>query len=90
MLDDLVYYLFVKINSEKAAKHLLDNVGKMYKRLQENPYQFPYCSDLFLKGKEYRKAIIVDMEYLLIFRIEENYVYVLGIFHRLEDYREKI
>ncbi|MDE6251479.1 MAG: hypothetical protein K2M78_02415 [Lachnospiraceae bacterium] len=30
------------------------------------------------------------MDYILIFRIDGDIVYVLGIFHQLENYKEKL
>ena len=38
----------------------------------------------------YREAVLVDMGYVIVFRIEEASVYVVGVFHQLENYRKKI
>lgn len=34
--------------------------------------------------------MVLDMEYIIIFRVEEDIVYVIGIFHQLENYKEKL
>lgn len=90
LLDERVYYLLYQLKSEQAAKHLLDEVFKIYERLEENPFQFRESKDYYLKRKGYREAIISGMNYLLIFRVEEQKVYILGIFHELENYVIKL
>lgn len=89
-MDEIVYYLLYHLKSEQAARHLMNGVEKIYDRLEENPYQFPECRDRYLKSREYREAVIADMDYLLIYRVKNNVVYVLGIFHNLENYKNKL
>lgn len=90
LLENLVYYLLYRIKNQQAASHLLDRVERIYDRLEDNPYQFPFCRDEYLASKEYREVVLPDMNYVIIFRIAENEVYVLGVFHELEQYRNKI
>lgn len=90
LLDQLVSHILFKFKNEPAAKHLLDGIEKLYDRLEDNPYQFADCRDFFLKSKEYKEAVVKDMDYILIFRIDGDVVYVLGIFHQLENYKEKL
>lgn len=90
LLDNLVYHLLFRKMNEQAAKHLLNEIGKIYDRLEENPYQFPISRDYMLSKKEYREAIIPDMNYVVIYRIDKEQIYVMGVFHQLEDYRRKV
>lgn len=90
LLEQLVNHVLLKFKNEQAAKHLLDEIDSVYDRLEDNPYQFSDCRDVFLKSKGYKGAIISDMNYILIFRIEKDVVYVLGIFHQLENYKNKL
>ena len=90
LLDHLVYYLLYRLKNEQAAGHLLDEIAKVYDRLEDNPYQFTECRDAVLKSKQYREAVITDMNYIVIFKVEDDTVYVLGVFHGLENYRMKI
>lgn len=90
LLEQLIEYILVKFKNEKAAKHLLDSIEKLYARLEDNPFQFPDCRDFFLMRKGYKEAVVKDMDYILIFRIDGNNVYVLGIFHQLENYKAKL
>ena len=86
MLDDLVRYLLFDLCSRKAAEHLISSVQDIYQRLRLFPLQFPLCEDYVLRGNGYRKAVLADMSYILIFTVEDQAVYVLGIFHELENY----
>ena len=90
LLEQLVNYILYKFRNEQAARHLLDGIEQLYDRLQDNPYQFADCRDSFLKSKGYKEAIVKNVDYILIFRIEGNVVYVLGIFHQLENYKNKL
>lgn len=90
LLDQLVYYLLYRLKNEQAAGHLLNEISKIYDRLEANPYQFTEAKDAYLKSKQYREAVITDMNYVVIFKIENETVYVLGVFHGLENYRTKI
>jgi plasmid stabilization system protein ParE len=90
LLDKLIFYLLHQLKNEQAAKHLLDGVSKIYDIVAENPFQFPECKDLVLKRKEYREAVIPGMHYIVIYRVYEDNVYILGFFHHLENYNQKL
>lgn len=90
LLDEIVYYLLYQLKNQQAAEHLLTNIDRVYTRLQENPYQFPESRDRFLRQMNYREAILSEMKYVIFFRIENRTVYVIGIFHQLEDYPRKM
>ena len=90
LLDVLVRYLLYRIKSKQAASHLLDCVDKIYELLEENPYQFPACKDDYLAHRGYKEALLHDMNYIIIFKVEGKEVFVLGIFHELEQYKDKL
>ena len=90
LLDNLIYYLLYKLKNEHAAKHLLNGVENVYERMETNPQQFAISRDSYLASKNYREALIPQMDYVIIFGIEENIVNILGIFHQLEDYGNKL
>lgn len=90
LLDNLVGYLLHRLKSEQAARHLLDEVANVYDRLEENPFQFPNSQDAYLGKMGYHEAIVPQMDYIIIFSIEEDVVNVVGIFHQLENYPAKL
>ena len=90
--DRLISYLINNLDNLQAARHLNSSIATILNRLEANPLQFPLCVDETLGTKRLRKAIVKDMDYLVIFNIDEkcNIVHVLGIFHGLENYFKKI
>ena len=90
LLDNLVCYLVYQIKNEQAARHLLDSAEQVYSRLEENPFQFPKCRNSYLSQLGYREAVFPGMKYLAIFRVKENNVFIVGVFHELEQYQDKL
>lgn len=90
LLDNLIYHLIYRLKNAQAAAHLLDRIDRIYERLEENPFQFPGSTDVNLLRMGYREAVLTEMDYVIIFRVEESSVYVVGIFHQLENYRKKV
>lgn len=90
LLDNLVYYLLYRLKNEQAAKHLLDGIESIYKRLETNPFQFPLSRDAYLANKGYHEAVVPQMDYIVIFDVREENVDVAGIFHQLENYQSKL
>lgn len=90
LMDASVFYVINKLKNSQAAEHLLDGISDVYDRLEDNPYQFMDSKDDYLKRMGYKEALILDMKYKIIFRIENKTVYVVGLFHDLEDYPSKV
>ncbi|MDE6748357.1 MAG: type II toxin-antitoxin system RelE/ParE family toxin [Lachnospiraceae bacterium] len=90
LLDKLVYHLLKRLKNEQAARHLLDGIENVYERLEENPLQFPLSRDSFLASKGYHEAIVPQMDYTVVFSMESDIVNVVGIFHQLESYQQKV
>lgn len=90
LLDNLVYHLIYRLKNIQAAKHLLDCIDEIYDRLEVNPFQFTECRDLYLAKKGYREAVVPQMNYIIIFDVRDDVVNVVGIFHWLENYQNKL
>lgn len=92
MMDRLVGYLICNLCNMQSAEHLIEEVSSIYVRLRENPYQFPKCSDYYLRKQGYRKAKVRRMKYVIIYRVDESkkQIYILGVFHELERYLMKL
>ena len=90
LLDNLVYYILHNLKNKNAAKHLLTEVGEVYDRLEENPYQFAESVDEYLAVRGYKEAHLPTMRYVIMFYVENNNVYISGIYHELELYTQKI
>ena len=90
LIDGLVGYLVKKLKNPDAALHLMDGLESIYERLAESPMQFPESSDDFLRSRGYREALVPEMRYRIFFRIESRVVYIVGVFHTLEDFAQKL
>ena len=90
LTDRLVAYLLNNLNNPGAAAHFLDELEAIYDRLINNPYQFPDSLDEYLFLRGYREALFKTMHYKVIYRIENQQVLIVGVFHTLEDYRRKV
>ena len=75
-IDRLAAYLIRNLKNPDAAFHFLDE-------LSESKDEY-----LFLRG--YREALFKEMNYRVVFRTDKRFVYVLGVFHTLEDYGKKV
>lgn len=90
LLDNILRYLLYQLKNEQAAIHLLDEIKNIYGRLEENPLQFPYSRDTYLKNKGYHEAVGGQMNYTIVFSVRADVVNIVGIFHQLEDYQKKL
>lgn len=78
------------IEQSWCSAHFLDEVETIYDRLINNPYQFPDSPDEYLFLRGYCEALFKTMHYKVIYRIENQQVLIVGVFHTLEDYRRKV
>lgn len=90
LLDIILHHLIYQFKNKQAAKHLLDEIERIYDRLEENPLQFPVCRDTYLAKRGYREAVTRQMDYGIIFRVNSDIVNIVGIFHQLENYKKKL
>ena len=90
LLDNIMYHLIYRLRNKQAAKHLLDCIDVIYDRLEVNPFQFAECRDSYLARKGYREAVVPQMNYIIIFDVRDDVVNVVGIFHQLENYQNKL
>lgn len=90
LLDERVNYLIDVFKNEQAELHLLVGVEEVYNNLEINPNIYRESLDPFMKAFHYHEAKIADMDYILIYKIVYDSVYILGIFHSLENYSEKM
>ncbi len=90
LLDNLVYHLIYRLMNKQAAQRLLDSIDVIYERLVVNPFQFAECRDAYLANKGYREAVVPYMNYIVVFDVRTDVVNVVGIFHELEDYKNKL
>lgn len=92
LLDRILNYIIYRLKNPQATGNLLIEIGHVYDNLECNPWMYTYLEDFFLKSRGYRKAVIPYYDYVIIYRIDEevNTVCIMGYFHNLELYRNKL
>lgn len=92
LLDHILYYIINQLKNPQAAGNLIGEIEHVYSNLEYNPKMYAYSDDTFLKSRGYRKAVIPHYDYVIIFRIDEETasVYIVGFFHDLELYKNKL
>lgn len=58
--------------------------------LRETRAKFAECRDAYLAKKGQREAVVPQMNYIIIFDVRDDVVNVVGIFHPLENYQNKL
>ena len=89
-IDVCVAYIVQTLRNFDAARSILDDIAAVYERLEHLPKATPLCRDTYLRAKEYRKIALPHHNYLLIYRVAAQTVYIVGVFHILENDREKL
>jgi plasmid stabilization system protein ParE len=90
LVDNIVSYLKNKLKNPDAALRFVDELDAVYGNLEENPFRYPESQDQYLSRKGYREALLQGMSYRIVFRIDEFTIYIVGVYHDLEDYGKKI
>ena len=89
-IDRLAAYLLTVLNNRQACIHFFDELQKTYEMLRTDPFCCKLCSEKLLAQKGYRSAQLPTMRYRIIYRVEENKIYIVAVFHTLENYSRKL
>lgn len=87
-LDRFITYLLFEKKSEQAARNLLNDFEATKISLSNVAGSLKLCDNPKLKELGYRRINFLSHRYFMIYRVEENTVYVDGIFHELQDYEK--
>lgn len=92
LLDNILYHIVNKLKNPQAAENLMKEVERVYNNLEYSPEMYSYSEDGSLKSRGYRKVAVPHYNYVIIFRFDEDRktVYIVGFFHDLELYINKL
>ena len=68
----------------------MDDIEHAYDLLEKMAESFAFCEDPYLQSKGYRKLTWEKHDYVFIYRVDGETVYLAGFFHMLENYRNKL
>lgn len=89
-LSAIIEYVAERLCNPTAAKAILDDIESAFNTLETIPEAFAVCEDPYLSSKGYRKVVLKEHNYVLIYRLQDDIVQVSGIFHFRENYIEKL
>ena len=89
-LDRFLQYLLFEKKNEQAAGNILDDFGDTLNCLKNVAGSLSLCENQRLRALGYHRINFLRHRYFMLYRIEENTVFIDDIFHELQDYDNKI
>ena len=86
--DDIIAYLVTVLHEPKAAGRFLDELDALADRLTAFPEAYPVSAEPRLADLAYRKACV--MRYIVLYKVQEDVVYITNIFHETQDYAKLV
>ena len=89
-MDKFVYYLLFEKKNKQAACNLVDDFESTIATLARMAESLKICENQRLKELGYRWINFISHGYFMLYRVEEDKVFVDNIFHELQDYENKM
>jgi plasmid stabilization system protein ParE len=86
-LDDILFYLTYVLKNEQAARNVWNDAMDTIGRLESVAGALKECDEPELAQFGYRRINFKFHEYLMLYTIEADTVYIDRIYHRLQDYK---
>lgn len=84
--EQIIYYILYKLGNEQAANNVIRDAEDTKLRLSHVAGNLKLCEDAKLRALGYKTIHFRQHKYFMLYRIEDNIVYVDGIYHDLQDY----
>ena len=85
-LDAFARYLVVNLKNPQAASNLLADATDLEESLAYVAGSIPLCDDPELRMRGIRKIRFTKHRYLWLYRVEDDTVYIMAMYHELQDY----
>ena len=85
-----IAYLLIEKKSEQAARNLLNDFEATKKSLAQVAGSLKLCENPRLQMFGYRRINFLSHRYFMLYRIEEDIVFIDNIFHELQDYENRM
>lgn len=89
-LDRFIAYLLFEKKSEQAARNLLNDFEATKASLVKVAGSLKLCDNTKFRELGYRRINFLSHRYFMLYRIEDDTVYVDNIFHELQDYENNV
>jgi len=89
-LERFIEYLIFKKESMQAAQNVLNDYDATVESLKHVAGSLKPCDNPRLRQLGYRRINFLNHRYFMLYRIEDDVVFVDNIFHELQDYENKM
>ena len=89
-LDNIVNYILFEKSNKEAAESIMDDFSDVIENLSHSAGSFKLCDNVRLKNLGYRRLNFFRHDYFILYRIQQNNVFIDKIFHFKQDYKNKI
>ena len=89
-LNQFIQYLLFAKKNKQAAKNVLDDFEDTIKKLKYVASSLNVCDNPRIQSLGYRRINFQQHRYFMLYRIENDVVYVDDIFHELQDYENRM
>ena len=89
-LDGFIRYLLFEKKSDQAAANVLNDFETTKLSLSKVAGSLKLCDNPRIRELGYRRMNFLSHDYFLLYRIEGDTAIVDNIFHKLQDYENKI
>ena len=89
-LNQFIQYLLLAKKNKQAAKNVLDDFEDTVELLKHVAESLKTCDNPRLQSLGYHRINFQKHRYFMLYRIEDDVVYVDDIFHELQDYENRM
>jgi toxin ParE1/3/4 len=89
-MDCFINYLLFEKKNDQAASNLIDDFETAIVILTHAAESLKLCGNQHLKALGYRRINFRFHRYFMLYRVEDDKVYVDNVFHELQDYENKM
>ena len=86
----VIDYLMNELESAQAATSVADDFIQTKQRLAQVAGSLKLCDNEILRAKGYRTIRFSKHRYLMVYKVEADTAYVVGIYHDLQDYEKTL
>ena len=88
--DQFIQYLLFEKKNVQAAQSVLNDFEATKKSLAQVAGSLKLCENPRLQMFGYRRINFLSHRYFMLYRIEEDIVFIDNIFHELQDYENRM
>ena len=88
--DRFIDYLLVEKGNFQAARNMIDDYVATIDTLKSVAGSLKLCDNPGLRQRGYHRIRFLKHRYFMLYRIEDDVVFIDKIFHELQDYENKM